>query len=476
MKTEYPIRLGLISALLTTLFAAAIPTGLAFAGDCDDPNLGIVDTDIICTISDSPDDIGLDLGNDSLVVDSGVFANSASGDSLDDGSMNTGAGGNDELTINGDVDIVEGDTTIGNGGNDIIEINGNVGCVSGDNVDGKGGNDRITVNGDVSCSVSGDDASLDGGDDVIKVNTAGTVGDIYGDYAANGGDDQITVDGNASVIFGDEVFIGDGGKDTIIVNGQAFAVIGDSTLNGNGADDRIFINGFVLGVVGDGAEGNGGNDIIVIDGEVFDVIGDGTYSGDGGNDVITINGTVNRDILADQVGGDGGDDTVILGVGSSVAGVIDGEDGFDRLKFGMLRQSQLAGLDPALGSITIGGNTFYWFNFEQLIGLFKEVASTDTDTDPGFRVIYRSESLLAISELEGVSVVAEHGRIAFIAFSSLGDIPLGSAKTYSTPNSAGWYVIVNNLGPSSVNPAKDLYQVDIYSSGGSLQGSFSFTN
>ena len=473
MKTEYGFRLGVISALLVTVLVAALPSGFAYAGNCDD---GTNAPEVITCIADPvipDDDIGLGLGDDTFTDVAGVTIDSVSGDSLDDGSSNTGDGGNDDITINGDVNTVDGDTTTEDGGNDSITINGKAGCVSGDFVDGNGGNDTITINGDVSCSVSGDDASGKGGDDEIIVNNTGTVGDIYGDYAATGGDDKITIDGQAFSVVGDEVFIGDGGNDTIIVNGESFFVVGDSAYNGDGAADTIYINGIVFAVMGDGASGNGGNDLIIINGSVLDNVSGDAVDADGGNDTIVISGHVDGDILGDDALGMGGNDTVTLNAGAIVGGLINGEGGFDSLQFGFLTPSQLAayGLNPAGGSLTYGGTTYTWKNFEQLIGLLAEIAE-----ETGWRILYKSGDLVAVDKLDGIAVFAEHGRIAFISFTSLEDLAIGASQNYTTPNSAGWYVTVTNLGVNPDNPINDLFQVDIYSADGGLQASFTFKN
>lgn len=349
----------------------------AKAGDCDDPIAGNNDGDIICPAPPSfpDDDIGLDLGNDTLTVNSGVTADYVSGDGLDDGSPNTGNGGDDHITIDGTIT-----------------------CVDGDNTDGDGGDDTIIVNGTVNCEVAGDNASGNGGDDRITIN--GTVGsDVVGDFVGN-----------------------HGGHDTITINGSV-----------------------------------GG-----------DVIGDLSF-GDGGNDTITINGSVSGNVYGDGAFGAGGDDTVILGHNASAGGILDGEDGFDTLQFEALTQSQLAGLDPASGTITFGGHTYTWLNFEQLIGLLRVLS------EAGVRILFQADHLLAIDQLDGIAVFAEHGRIAFISFAVVKGMGMGEQLTFSTPNAAGWYVVVTNLGVNPANHANNVFQVQIFDSTSSVAGSFTFS-
>ncbi|MEX1246874.1 MAG: hypothetical protein WEA61_00190 [Anaerolineales bacterium] len=383
------------SVLICSLLLAAMPAGLAFAGDCDGT---AGDDNITCSADPTvPDgDVGLGLGDDVYVQNELVVSQSVQGDALEDGADNFGDGGNDNITVNGFAFAVTGDGTDGNGGADTIILGSDSAAfgVLGDSVTGNGGDDTIVFNG-AALFVGGDGAD------------------------------------------------GDGGSDTIIINGETEDVAGDEVL-GKGGDDLIIINGFVL----------------------FDVTGD-CADGDGGNDTIVVNGEVGGDVLGDCVGGAGGDDTVTLGAGAIVGGIIDGEDGFDTLQFAALTQGQLAGLDPAGGTITFGGNTYAWLNFEQLIGLLRAA---------GLRILYDSNNLVAVDQTDGIAVFAEHGRIAFISYSSLAALSVGGSQSFSTPNSAGWYVAVTNLGANPTNPSNDLFQVTIFDAAGGQQGQFTFGN
>lgn len=418
----------LSAVLLCSLLLAAVPADVAVAA-CDDSVVTPGNDTVLCDV-DPPvgeEVLGLDLGDDSYTQNAGVTTDVVAGDLLPDGSFNIGDGGNDTIIIHGDVlDFLAGDGTDGDGGDDTITITstGSADFVYGDAVDEDGGNDTIVIGGDVFV-VLGDDAGGNGGNDYIFIDSTGSAFGVAGDDV----DD-------------------DGGGDVIIINGVALVVIGDS------------------------AGGDGGDDIIVINGIVEDVIGD-DVGGTGGNDTIYVYGTVIFDVCGDCAAVDG-DDTVVLGANAEVGGDIDGQGGFDTLVFEALRQSELdaLGLDPAGDTLTINGHTYDWFNFESLIGLLAELA------ERGLRVFFASDSLLAVESDDhlGISVFAEHGRIAFISFANADGLGVGETATYATPNAAGWYVIVTNLGASADHPGHSLYQVNIYNAAGGSAGQFTFVN
>jgi len=417
------ISLSLILSLCLSAFGA-IP---AFAGECDGTpgdDDGVSNPIIVCPASPIvPDgEVGLGLGDDTYVQDDLVLALSVQGDALEDGTDNTGNGGNDTITISGGSFGVTGDGTDGNGGADTITItvNGAALIVAGDQVTGNGGDDLIVVDG-LSVTVSGDFADGDGGNDRIIVN------------------------GEADDVMGDDLIAGNGGDDLIVINGTVnFDVTGDCATVGDGGDDTIIVNG----IVGGNVEG--------------DCVG-----GNGGNDVITINGTVGGDVLGDVATGAGGNDTVIVTANADVFGLIDGEDGTDSLQFTFLYQDDLTDLDPAGGTLSYNGHTYTWANFEQLIGLLQEL---------GLRIIYQHNGLAAVSVEDGIKVMNESGLVAFIPFSSAAGISVGSSVMFqSAAHSLGWYVKVFNLGTNPANPANNLFQVNIYNAAGALQGQFTFS-
>ena len=200
--------------------------------------------------------------------------------------------------------------------------------------DGTGGNDNIT------CSVTppttgNSDNQIDAGlgSDII-VQTAGvTTRDIDAD-----GEPTPDLRGN-----------GNGGNDTITNYGVVTGSIAGDFVTGNGGADNIINYGTVQQkIMGDEALGAGGNDTITNRGVVENAI-----NGEGGNDII---------INADN--GNGGADHILY---------LNGGPGTDTLVFryssaAVYNQvnAALVGQSPASGSITINGQTFTWFNFEQI--------------------------------------------------------------------------------------------------------------
>lgn len=339
--------------------------------------------------------------------------------------------------------------------------------------DGTAGDDNILCSTDPLAPDS--EVGLDFGNDTYVqdagVTSVSVGGDAEPDGSQNtgdGGDDHITINGTVILCVDGDQVDGNGGNDTIIINGEVQCELTGDYVTGNGGNDHLIVNGEVdSDVKGDSADGDGGDDTIIINGSVGgDVFGDFADL-DGGDDVIIINGSVVGDIFGDDVFGAGGNDTVTLGVGASVGGLIDGEGGFDTLKFAALTAAQVLGLDPAGGTITIGGNTFVWQNFEELIGLLVEA---------GARLIYRAGSLFALDQPTGIAVFAEHGRIAFISYAVVDAMAFGEALTFSTPNAAGWFVIVTKTGVNPDNPANFLYQVNIFAPSSTQVGSFIFSN
>lgn len=366
---------------------------------------GEVDDDVVGDDADEGDG-----GNDTITVNGAV-----GGDVLGDTTAE-GDGGDDLITINGYVDgDVVGDDVGGDGGGDAITINADFsGALIGDGAYGNGGNDTITVNGRYMGFLMGDSVSGNGGDDTITINgQAMTM--LWADAAnGDGGDDTIIINGELfnSYVYGDNVS-DDGGSDVIVVNGTVSGeLIGDGATH-DGGDDSFLINGTVYGdVVGDNVDDDGGDDTIVINGTVYgDVVGDEAENC-AGDDTIVVNGLVDGNIFADVAGscgsgltapsGGGGDDTVQIGGGGVsyatvcqdihvatashqqgvVSGIIDGEgdytvnNGNDTLVFDLVSGSEeevanlaayLAGLDPDGSVASVGGQSYNFQNFENII-------------------------------------------------------------------------------------------------------------
>jgi hypothetical protein len=312
----------------------------------------------------------------------------------------------------------------GTTGDDVLVCSSN----PGGDVEGDLGNDSITVNtgvqagdieGDGAVPVNpGDDngGGGNGGDDVI-VNQ-GDVDLIFGDYVGgDGGDDTITNDGDAVLIVGDFAGGADG-NDTITNNGTVGNIYGDDNFGNDGGDDTITNTG-TAGII----YGNEGNDTISNDGTAD------SLEGDSGDDQILNAGTVNMGINAGT-----GDDTVTIELGSTVVNTIDGGADTDTLTFRVQTQvdydalvAALAGQLPAAGSITVGGQTYTWVNFEELRAILVNVVvpavrstllqASFTDGrinhfDTGAPVaIYCTEGNVLVLDIDGNS----QGTLAFMA-------------------------------------------------------------
>jgi hypothetical protein len=226
----------------------------------------------------------------------------------------------------------------------------------------------------------------------------------------NAGDDSITVEAGTLIVTG---VTGDGiggnpshtpistnpGDDTIVIDGTVQYV------QGNGGDDTIIVGstGQVTntwdGVYGDSPVYTSGpqvvgNDTIIIEGDVA-----GTVDGGGGDDTITISGSV---IMGVQ--GGAGDDTIILEDGAGANGAYSlylnggtgpGQDTLvfkwtitDQETYDIL--SNLIAANVSSGSITIGGEVYYWYNFETLVNMLTlllgqpgQVTDGRLNNDPG---------------------------------------------------------------------------------------------
>lgn len=278
--------------------------------------------------------------------------------------------------------------------------------------DGTTGND--TINCTTTPGTPDNQADGDLGDDSITIGVGVSVTYVDADGAATGGDvegagpggnDTIVNNGTVTVSIAGDFATGDPGDDTITNNGTAGAILGDETNNTTApnGDDIIINNGVVTNYIeGDGNDdtmlggGAGGNDTITNNGSVGSDIRGDSGSGPGGNDTITNNGSVGNNIEGDggndtvtlgdtsSVGNDilmgDGNDKVTVGDGALVGNIIDGGDGTDTLEFkfndpdeGAAAAAILAGLSPAGGTVTFGGITYTWQNFEQLVAIFTAI-------------------------------------------------------------------------------------------------------
>jgi hypothetical protein len=320
--------------------------------------------------------------------------------------------------------LVQAQCPDGTTGDDVLVCSSNP---SGD-VEGDVGDDSITVNTGVQAGdIEGDGAvpvnpgednggSGDGGDDII-VNQ-GDVDLIFGDYVGgNGGDDTITNDGDAVLIVGDFAGGADG-NDTITNTGTVGNIFGDDNFGNDGGNDTITNTG-TAGTI----YGNEGDDTITNEGTAE------SLEGDAGADQIFNSGTVNLGISAGT-----GDDSVTIDIGVSVGDTIDGGADTDTLTFRVQTQvdydalvAALAGQLPAAGSITVGGQTYTWMNFEELRAILVNVVvpavrstllrakfsdGRINNFDTGAPVaIYCTEGNVLVLDIDGQS----QGTLAFLA-------------------------------------------------------------
>lgn len=211
-------------------------------------------------------------------------------------------------------------------------------------------------------------------DDTIVCNGENPPDEIV---TGNDGNDTIIIEGDSPTGFvpdvtGDNIEVDGTGNDTIINDGTTNDVTGDSFTGDGSGDDTIINNGTVEGdIYGDTDIGEGsGNDTITNNGTV-----EGNINGNGGNDDITNTGTVNGGIDAGT-----GDDTVTLVEQAPVGGTVNGGDGTDSLEFDITSGNedeliqwaqQIAAANPSGGTLTFGGVTYTWTNFEELVELLR---------------------------------------------------------------------------------------------------------
>ncbi len=219
-----------------------------------------------------------------------------------------GQGGNDQFTVNGAVNTL-------NGGDDLDTIDVNAGGTV-TTLNGNAGTDTITISG-ASTSNTGRVTTLNGGagNDVITVASNGRI-----TTALNGdaGADSITVSATSGTDYGEVAELSGGADaDTITIDSNARV---SGTITGNDGGDVITVNGTVASV----AAGEGIDTIMVNNGgRVTGAIDTG-----GDADTITVDG-INGAVASISAGG--GDDTITVNNADTVSGVIAGGAGRDEL-------------------------------------------------------------------------------------------------------------------------------------------------
>ena len=305
-----------------------------------------------------------------------------------DGIRIHGLGGNDSITLSGNLGFISDDiVAYGGDGNDVMSASG----VTNQGVDfrGEAGDDTLTG------SPSADD--LRGGDGRDNLSGGSGDDDLFGDAdndvltGGSGNDDLITGDGNDSAYGGNgndyllggdgnDLLVGQVGSDTCYGNRGRDTIVGGSILSAlrgiypadgadvlSGYEDNDVIHGDNVYHGTSPALGTGGNDLIR-GGDGNDVmygnVGNDNIHGDAGND--TADGMAGDD----RVYGEDDNDTLRGGTGADLLYGLDGndnlsgDDGEDRLTGG-------------LGSDVLrGGN-----QDDQLIGGVAFTGTQDTSAD-----------------------------------------------------------------------------------------------
>lgn len=328
MKLAIIAGLLLISVLALGFTHSFISSAQA-GGGCDQS--GSPDETVTCTDT-SDGDLTTGNGNDSVSVDNSDVGNIDTGNG-DDSIQSSGPNyGNDNVFTGNDG---EGLSTIGNinagEGNNTLDIQSSI-----------VGNDLIFGNDTI-------------GDQGIQVGS---------------GNNSITIDYSAV----EGILGGDGNNTVNIENGAA---VGVTTL-GNGDNQVNVTDRSTLYVIGTGS----GNDSVAFDQQsgafiVFTGAGDDTVNSSGlnleiltgdGNDHVTIDGNNPYNTIIPTSGLDGGNDYDILTFKFTVGSQKE-KDSFNSLVSG----------DASSGTVTFGGHSYYWQNFEELNFLLKLAHASGSD-------------------------------------------------------------------------------------------------
>lgn len=242
--------------------------------------------------------------------------------------------------------------------------------------DGTTGDDTIVCSADpnvpdqqVDGDLGNDTITVDAGVTVTFIDADGEISGVDNPGAGNGGNDVIVNDGTVTVAISGDYVTGAAGNDTITNNGTAGSILADDVATTSG-NDIITNNGTVVtNIVADNTSLTPGNDSVTNNGQVG-----GNITTGGGTDSVTVGST--GDVVGNIDAGDG-NDAVTMNDGAMVGGIVDGGAGTDTLTFqfndpaeGAAAALALAALSPAGGTITFGGQTYTWINFEQLRALY----------------------------------------------------------------------------------------------------------
>jgi len=368
---------------------------------------------------------GVDIEGDGTVTNEGFIGfNAANGVDIDGDGTVTNNGTIDENFDDG-VDI-QGNGTVTNNG--IIDFN-----------DGNG----VLIEGDGTVINDGSiDDNFDDGIDIIGRGNVTNNGQINNNFSSNG----VDVEGGGTVTNNGQV--NGNSSDGIDVEGSA-AVTNNGEVNNNGSEGvdieqgSLVNNGQING-------NNGGGLQVEFDGNLND-----SFANNEGAEVVGTDGTVAIDMM-------GGNDQVTLHVKSTVVGTVDGGADFDTLTFQYESTSEdeladfaalIASLNPAGGTLSFGGRTFTWVNFEDLQALLTLIILEPVDGPPsgqecsainlrtfltpdGFRQVYSGFELFPNGFL--------------VAVYKRSDVMAGDSYALSDPSTPAWSVYLNPDGTLNV--------------------------
>ncbi len=317
-------------------------------------------------------------GDDVLIVDASdilidggdgldmVLVEGVDGVTLDLASTNVefafGGGGDDLLTVSGDLVSDSGAVLFGAGGNDVLSGGGGAdvlnGGVGADQLFGGDGDDVLYADADdlflgVVDGGEGDDVLVIEGSDAVTLDLAAHAVE---EVASGSGDDVITMSGSESVV----------------INGSG----GSDTLTGGSGDDLI-----TGGAGADTMDGGDGVDFLSYltsqQGVSIDLHSSTAAGGDAEGDVFTgveaVVGSNSNDLLigdnqANVLHGGNGDD-VLEGLGGSAGDYLDGGFGMDTVRYVQSSSGVTVDLSAFEGGASGGdaeGDRL--FGFENIIG------------------------------------------------------------------------------------------------------------
>ncbi|CCQ73777.1 FecR domain-containing protein [Magnetospira sp. QH-2] len=236
------------------------------------------------------------------------------------------AGGNDTLTVSGDISVYE-DIEIGGGfGNDSITIGGTLraeygymeiwgGAYYGEGEGAFADNDAITIQSGAELFAYYD-VYIEGnaGNDTIDIFGSVTSQWDYVEIYGDDGDDTITVSADATLTAYDDVEIwGDDGDDIITVAGTLTSVDDDIEVQGGYDNDTLTVSGTLTAADDLEIEGDSGDDSLTVSGTLTSTGADVEIYGDDGDDTLDVNATITAYDEVDIEGGDGDDTMSVSG-------------------------------------------------------------------------------------------------------------------------------------------------------------------